>query len=44
MSKKKSKIYIKRIISDISELASYYDEKINIWYDENDITKYECIL
>lgn len=44
MSKKKSKIYIKRIISDISELASYYDEKINIWYDENDITKIKALI
>ena len=32
---KKNKIYIKRIISDISEIASDYDPKIHIWYDEN---------
>ena len=45
MSKKnKSKIYIKRIISDISELASDYDEKIHIWYDETDITKVKALI
>lgn len=42
MSRKK--IYIKRIISDINEISSYYDEKIHIWYDENDITQIKALI
>jgi len=38
------KIYIKRIISDIKEISSYYDEKIHIWYDENDITQIKALI
>ena len=44
MSKKKSKIYIKRIISDIAEIASDYDPKIHIWYDENNITNIKALI
>jgi len=42
--KNKTKIYMKRIISDISEISSDYDPKINIWYDENDITKIKALV
>ena len=41
---KKNKIYIKRIISDISEIASDYDPKIHIWYDENNITRIKALV
>jgi ubiquitin-protein ligase len=45
MSKRiKTKIYIKRIISDISEMASDYDPKIHIWYDENNITQIRALI
>jgi len=40
----KSKIYIKRIISDISEISSDYDPKIHIWYDEMNITKIRALI
>ena len=40
----KSKIYIKRIISDISEISSDYDPKIHIWYDEQNITKIRALV
>lgn len=40
----KSKIYIKRIISDISEISSDYDPKIHIWYDEQNITKIRALI
>jgi ubiquitin-conjugating enzyme E2 Z len=43
-NKKKNKIYIKRIISDISEISSDYDPKIHIWYDENNITKIRALI
>ena len=42
--KNKAKIYMKRIISDIAEISSDYDQKINIWYDENDITKIKALI
>tara|TARA_Y200000002_G_C22534559_1_gene601222 strand:+ start:27 stop:797 length:771 start_codon:yes stop_codon:yes gene_type:complete len=45
MSRKtKNKIYIKRIISDISEISSDYDPKIHIWYDEENITKIRALI
>jgi len=44
MSKRKNKIYIKRIISDISEIASEYDPNIHIWYDENNISKIRALI
>lgn len=40
----RSKIYIKRIISDISEISSDYDPKIHIWYDEQNITKIRALI
>lgn len=40
----KNKIYIKRIISDISEISSDYDPKIHIWYDEENITKIRALI
>ena len=43
-SKKKNKIYIKRIISDIAEISSDYDPNIHIWYDENNITKIRALI
>tara|TARA_E500000178_G_scaffold337101_1_gene375867 strand:+ start:132 stop:899 length:768 start_codon:yes stop_codon:yes gene_type:complete len=42
--KNKAKIYMKRIISDIAEISSDYDQKINIWYDETDITKIKALI
>lgn len=42
--KNKAKIYMKRIISDIAEISSDYDQKINIWYDETDITKVKALI
>ena len=42
--KQKKKIYLKRIISDISELISDPVEKIHIWYDENNITSIKALI
>lgn len=40
----KSKIYLKRIISDINEISKDYDPKIHIWYDESDIKKIKALV
>lgn len=42
--KQKRKIYLKRIISDISELVSEPVENIHIWYDENNITSIKALI
>lgn len=41
---KKSKICIKRIISDINELNNDYIPNIHIWYDENNITSIKALI
>lgn len=42
--KGKSKIYLKRIISDIAEIVSDPVENIHIWYDENNITNIKALI
>ena len=44
MISRKNKIYIKRIISDINEIAKDYDPNIHIWYDENNLTKIKALI
>ena len=42
--KKKRKIYLKRIISDIADLVSDPVENIHIWYDEENITSIKALI
>ena len=37
-------IYLKRIMSDIQEIASLYDEYIHISFSESDTTKIKCLI